>query len=91
MTTSGRQIDRDAYRDMLGAIDLHFQQDFENRNLLMEQGNLPRMFLALIDASLGLANISTDGRPEQWITYLREHIDDMLDVYQRHLDQGDGQ
>ncbi len=73
---------RTDYRDAVGWLYAALRQDWEGRYELARMCNPPGLVAALTDMLLGLAAISTNGRPLTYLDYMRDNLDVMLDRYE---------
>lgn len=73
---------RTDYRDAVGWLYAALRQDWEGRNELAKMCDPPGLVDALTDMLLGLAAISTDGKPLLYLDYMRDNLDALLDRYE---------
>jgi len=74
MTTS------DDYRDAIGWLYATARRDWEARAELAEICNPLGLVEALADIVIDFATVATDGQPTQWIDYMRNNLDDLLEI-----------
>lgn len=69
---------RTDYRDAVGWLYAALHRDAENKNALAMVCDPAGLIDALTDMLLGLAAISTDGKPKLYLDHMRDNIDDLL-------------
>lgn len=70
---------RTDYRDALGWLRLTMQQDWEARGQLAMLCDPVGLVDALTDLLLGMAAVHTEGQPEDYLDYMTENLDEILD------------
>jgi len=74
------QLSRDDYRDAIAWMYAVFNGDVAGKNAIARGCDAAGLVEALSTLFGGLAIIATEGKPLEYLDFVRDHIDDVLDA-----------